>query len=91
MSEPHSTNVLPCGGDNNIHNGCQSIFPNMSPPANAGDPMLCQLCKKILLADSEITKKQIEVRLCPFSLELLLTLYFRHTSSVLNAECVENA
>lgn len=57
------SNTDPCGGPNNVNNGCQMVFPRMEPGGR-----LCFLCTK--LQDPEIsTVDRIDIRVwTPISL-----------------------
>ena len=57
------TNVAPCGGLDNLNNGCQMVFPRME----AGR-QLCFLCMK--LQDPGVgAAEQLEIRVCPYTIE----------------------
>ncbi len=85
FSYREATNRDPCGGLQNVNNGCQVIFPRMKP----GD--LCFLCLK-LLQDPALNKDNIRVRSSRILIAdagVLIDKSFRlSTHSAVSVECV---
>jgi hypothetical protein len=53
-------NIVPCGGIDNVDDGCQEVFPR-------GDSGLCSKCRKLAAPDlSEVDRENILKVLLPF-------------------------
>ncbi len=55
--EPTSKNATPCGGENNVYDGCGMVFDRMPL-----DSKLCNLCVKLKGASSVEEADQLRVR-----------------------------
>lgn len=77
-------NIDPCGGPDNINDGCGVIFGHLPPGGS-----LCPLCKKLKDADpADVEKLQVSARIL-FAPVLNFQPIRWPSSSVWNAGCVE--